>query len=374
MSDLPETILQFGGGNFLRAFVDLFAEQANRAGQAVGRIVVVQSTASGVAETINRQAGRYHVLVRGLHDGKPVDAEEEVRSVSRALAAASQWEEVLRCATSPALRYVVSNTTEAGFALDAADAQRPARGVAPVSFPAKLLDVLWTRFDAGLTGPLTMLPCELLPKNGVRLRSLVVEQAGRWHAPAELFTWLSDGCVWVNSLVDRIVSGKPASHPLLSSDALLTVAEPYALWAVESQPGLRLLEHPAIELVDDTAAYELRKIRILNGAHTALVAHAMPMGIQTVRQAVQDERVGPWLRALLDEEIIPTIDARVPDARGFAATTLERFANPFLDHKLSAIALNHSAKVQTRLAPTRDEFIARFDRQPKLLNELLGRS
>ena len=368
----PETILQFGGGNFLRGFADAFIDAGNRQGQAVGRVVVVQSTRSGVAEAINRQGGRYHVVVRGLRDGRPVDETEPIESLSRALDSAADWAAVRDVAASAALHTVLSNTTEAGLALDPADAARSA--TAPASFPAKLLDLLWHRYDQGHRGTLAMLPCELLPRNGERLRSLVLEQADRWAVPADVRAWLDGQCAWASSLVDRIVSGRPAEHPLLAVDPLLTAAEPFALWAVERDERVPLFSHPAIERVADTAAYELRKVRILNGAHTALVAKAMPMGIVTVREAVEHVEVGPWLRRLLADEVVPTIDARVPDAAGFVGTTLERFGNPYLDHKLTSIAINHAAKLRTRLVPTRDEFVAQFGRRPPLLDGVLGRN
>ena len=367
---LPETVLQFGGGNFLRGFADAFIDAANRRGQAVGRAVVVQSTRSGVAGAINRQGGRYHVVVRGLRDGRPVDEVEEIGSVSRALDSATDWAAVRDVAASPALHTVLSNTTEAGLALDAADAARPA--TAPASFPAKLLDLLWHRYDQGHRGSLAVVPCELLPRNGHRLRSLVLEQADRWAVPADVRAWLADQCAWANSLVDRIVSGRPAEHPLLATDSLLTVAEPFALWAVERDDRVPLFDHPAIDRVADTAAHELRKVRILNGAHTALVARALPMGIATVREAVGHAEVGPWLRRLLTDEIVPTIADRVPDAAGFVSTTIERFGNPYLDHRLTSIAANHDAKLRTRLVPTRDEFVVRFGRRPPLLDGVLG--
>ena len=369
---LPETILQFGGGNFLRAFADAFIDDANRGGQAVGRVVVVQSTRSGVADTINRQGGRYYMVVRGLRQGRAVDEVEPIGSVSRAVDAGTGWADVRDFAASPALRMVVSNTTEAGLALDPADADRPCGGTAPRSFPAKLLDLLWRRYEAGQRDTLAICPCELLPKNGQRLRALVAAQAERWGVPPAARDWVDGGCAWVNSLVDRIVSGRPADHPLLATDALLTVAEPFALWAIERDDRVRFFDHPAVRPVADTAPFELRKVRVLNGAHTALVAKAMPLGIVTVREAVEHPVVGPWLRRLLAEEVVPTIDGRVPDAAAFVEATLERFANPYLEHRLASIALNHEVKVRTRLVPTRDEFVERFGRQPPLLSALLG--
>ena len=361
-----ESILQFGGGNFLRGFVDVFAHDAG-----IDRgIVIVQSTRSGVAEQINRQGGRYHVVTRGLRDGRPVDEVTEVASVARAIDAQSDWASVLAVAASPEASTIVSNTTEAGLALDPADVRRTANS--PASFPAKLLACLCHRYDAGQRDRVTVFPCELLPKNGEKLRDLVLQQAAIWRTPAGVVDFVRDGCVWPNSLVDRIVSGKPASHPLLATDPLLTVAEPYALWAIDGCPAGALFAHPAIEHVADTAAYELRKVRVLNGCHTALVAKAMPLGVVTVRDAVQHADVGPWLRGLLEEEILPTLDGRAPNLRAFADSTLDRFANPYLDHKLSSIALNHEAKLKTRLLPTRDEFVARFGRRPKRLDAILG--
>jgi len=368
-AELPETILQFGGGNFLRGFVDAFVHEANEAGHAVGRIVVVQSTRSGVAEAINRQRGRYHVVTRGLKDGQKIDEVTEITSISRAIDAESDWAAVKSIAASPNLRMIVSNTTEAGFALDGVDIRRtPA---APRSFPAKLLDVLWHRFESNQQSPVAIVPCELLPDNGIALQTLVLKQAEHWNAPDALVRWLRYTCGWANSLVDRIVSGKPAEHPLLETDALLTVAEPFALWAVEENEKIRLFPHPAISRPLDISSYELRKVRILNGAHTALVAKALPMGIQTVREAVLDPTINAWLRQLLENEIVPTIRDRVPDVSKFVADTLERFANPFLEHKLSSIALNHEAKLKTRLLPTQIEYVLRYGSRPTLLDELL---
>jgi tagaturonate reductase len=184
--------------------------------------------------------------------------------------------------------------------------------------------------------------------------------------------WLSSEVVWLTTLVDRIVSGRPAAHPLLEQDPLLTVAEPYAFWAIEDGgEHHRLYDHPAIQRVPDVTPFALRKVRILNGAHTALVAKALPMGIETVREAVAHPDVRPWLERLLEEEIVPVVTDRVADAEGFAATILERFENPFLDHRLSDIALHHETKVAHRLRPTYQEYVQRFGEAPTLLAELV---
>lgn len=365
---LPERILQFGGGNFVRAFVDVFVHEANMAGQEVGGVVVVQSTASQRAEQLNAQQGCYHVVTRGLVDGVPMARVQLVESVTRGLVAHTEWDAVLAVACSPDLRLIVSNVTEAGYQLEADDQHD---GGVPNSFPAKLLLLLQARYQAGQP-PVTILPCELLDQNGERLLALVLAQAATWGITGPFLTWLQNEVYWLNTLVDRIVSGRPGEHPLLAQDELLTVAEPFALWVIAAKGKERdLFTHPAMHIVDDVAPYSLRKVRILNGAHTALVAKALPLGIETVREAVNDTVVGPWLRRVLFEEIVPTVADRVEGAAAFAEQVLERFANPYLDHKLSAIALHHETKVAVRLLPTYQEYQARFGHKPPLLAEIL---
>lgn len=370
---LPETVLQFGGGNFLRAFADVFIHDANQSHKSVGNVVVVQSTASSRAQLLNQQQGSYHVVTRGIADGKAVDEVKIVNSIARGLVASNEWEAVLAVARSSELRLIISNVTEAGYVLDGSDNDRsPTALQAPTSFPAKLLCVLYARYQAGLPG-VTVLPCELLDQNADRLLALVQEQATAWKLENEFATWLRDEVYWLNTLVDRIVSGKPAVHPLLAEDALLTVAEPFALWVIEGKGRERdLFTHPAIEIVEEVAPYSLRKVRILNGAHTALVAEALPMGIETVREGVNHPQVGPWLRRVLFEEIVPTVADRVEGAETFAAQTLERFANPYLDHKLADIALHHETKVQVRLGATYQEYLAQHGTPPPLLDALVG--
>lgn len=366
---MKETVLQFGAGNFLRGFVDAFIDEANRAsGDAFGGVVVVQSTGTERARALNASGGRYHIAVQGFQGGKVVDRVEEITSIRRALHAGTEWDEVLRVAASPDLRWIVSNTTEAGFVLEEQDREFPAG--APLSFPAKLLAVLLARRQAGLPG-LDILPCELIERNGDRLRALVLEQAARWNTGRPVLDWLENGCRWINNLVDRIVPGPPPKHGLLESDPLLISVEPFAFWAIESGNGFAL-EHPAVKVSPDITPYYLRKVRLLNGAHTALVCHALPRGLETVRECVEDPEVGPWLEKLLFDEIVPVLEERVADAPGFAREVLERFRNPFLEHKLASIALNHEAKLKVRLQPTLEEFRRKFGREPERLAALLA--
>ena len=368
MQQLPETILQFGAGNFLRAFADVFVHLANQEGQNMGRIVVVQSTNSNRAQMLNDKNGHYHVLTRGIENGKKVDTQLKVESISRALIAQKDWAKILELSKSPDLKYVISNVTEVGLALDPNDRHTEN---APSSFPAKLLLILKTRFEAQQSG-LTILPCELVDRNGDLLLDLIVQQAQQWELDHGLQNWLRQENTWCNCLVDRIVSGLPERQPLLEQDKLLTAAEPYALWAIESPNGLDgFMTHPDIVQTKNVDPYSLRKVRILNGAHTSLVIRAIPMGIQTVREAVERDDLHAWLKELLFEELCPVVENQVEDAKKFATQVLDRFANPFLNHKLSDIALHQETKVQVRLVPTYHEYIEKFGTKPPLLHTIL---
>jgi tagaturonate reductase len=367
---LPETILQFGSGKFLRGFVDYFVHQSNREGQAVGRVVVAQSTGDRRAELLNDQGGRYHVVVRGLSNGKTVDYVDEVSSISRGLVISRQWDEVLKVARAPELKYLICNTAEAGYTLDAQDSAELAP---PKSFPARLLRVLEARFQAGRPG-LTILPCELFENNADLLRGLVLTLAADWKLPDEFRQWVERSCSWHNALVDRIVTNPDdQKFPGTENDALVTVAEPFALWAVEDRENKGgLFKHPAIVRAADVKPYFLRKVRILNAAHTAMASKASPMGIRTVLEAMQNPDIAGWLEAMLFEEIVPTLVGRVDGPEAFARQTLERFRNPFLEHKIKDILVYHAEKVQIRLAPTREEHVQQFGKPPRRLDEALA--
>ncbi len=369
-NDLPETVLQFGAGRFLRAFVDRFVQNANDAGQAVGRIVVVQSTPGQRADLLNSQPEGYHVVVRGYADGEPVERVEPVRSISRALIAQNQWDDVLAVAQSPDLKYLVTNATEAGYALDTTDR---ADSAPPKSMPAKLTQVLWSRFQSG-GSPLVILPCELIEGNAGKLCEIVRTLARQWSLPDRFVEWVAGKCLWLKNLVDCIVTPGPVDHPLAPTDKLLVSAEPYMLWAIQRPASgePHLFQHPAIQLVDDLSPYYLRKVRILNGLHSAMAARFRPVGFETVLQVLNDRDAVQWLRALLYEEIVPTIAYRVDGVAQFADQTFDRLRNPFLAHKLADIAANHGAKVQVRLQPTRDEYEKLFGRPPRKLDEVLS--
>jgi tagaturonate reductase len=371
MPPSQETVLQFGAGRFLRGFADRFIQNANDEGQNVGRVVVVQSTPGARADLLNRQPDGCHVLVRGIEDGQTVERVEPVRCISRALLATEQWDQVLALAKSPQLRCVLSNSTESGFNLEPGDDLNAAP---PKSMPAKLTQVLWHRYQAGAP-PLLLLPCELIERNADKLRDLVVQLAGQWGLPAAFAAWVRERCVWPCSLVDCIITDpQPGEHPLTATDKLLVCAEPYALWALErpasGQP--QLFTHPAIEWVDKLEPYFLRKVRILNGLHTAMVCKFYGKGYETVGDVLADKPAARWVRSLVFEEIIPAIAYRVPEVAAFADQVWDRLRNPFVKHLLKNITLNHADKVRVRLVPTRQEYEKLFGVTPRRLAEALA--
>lgn len=369
-SSLPETILQFGGGRFLRSFFDRFVHDANQEGQHIGRVVVVQSTPGSRASALNARPEGYPLLVRGIENGEVVDRVDRITSVSRGLEAASQWDQVLEMARSPKLKYIVSNTTEAGYAMSPED--RP-DATPPASFPAKLTRVLFERFQAKGTPPM-ILPCELFERNADRLRELVVALSKQWKLPGEFVAWVETECVWLNNLVDCIVTAPPADHPLVASEPLLNVREPFALLAVERPRGksLEFPRHPDIHLVDDVEPYHLRKVRMLNGTHTAMVAKFKPAGFETVLQVMTDPAASRWVRDLLYEEIVPTLAYRCEGVALFADQTWDRFRNPFLNHRLADIAAHHADKVKIRLVPTIEEYTKLFGKPPRRISEAVA--
>ena len=362
------TALQFGTGRFLRAFADLFFSQAEARGLAPGRVALVESTGAGRTGLIRERGGEWHVLVRGLAGGEVIDTVETVSSAGTAFSVGADWEQILETAALPSLRWVLSNTTEVGIALDPEDRpeDRP-----PGSFPARLLRLLLHRHTAGLPG-LAILPCELVERNGKRLRDLTLQQAELWHTDPGAMEWLREDCSWHCTLVDRIVTAGPAAHPLRQTDPLLACAEPFALWAIEGDPAAPpLFPHEAILTTPDIRPYALRKLRLLNGTHTALVGLAAPYGYVTVAEALQNTEIRQALEEMLFEEIVPILDG-VEGAAEFAAQTLERLQNPFLDHRLADIAANHALKQQIRLVPSLEEYRNRFGREPARLAAAVG--
>ncbi len=363
---LPERALQFGTGALLRGLVEDAVDQANRRGAFNGRVVVVGSTGSGRDRAFADQDGLYTLAVQGTVGGEPVRELRVVGAVSRALSAVDEWDGVLACARNPHLAVIFSNTTEVGLALDPdVDADRmDARP--PRSFPAKLARVLLERARAFAFAPskgVVVVPTELVEDNGDRLRALVLELADRWALGGGFARWVARDVAFCNTLVDRIVPGAPVGEAADAlgaatayADALLTTCEPYRLFAIEGNDALRerlgfVAEgDESVFVTPDVGPFRERKVRLLNGTHTAMVPLALLAGCETVREAVRDPRLGAFVRRVMFREIAPTLDQ--PGVDAYARAVLDRFDNAFIRHALWDITLQGTTKLRVRVVPT----------------------
>lgn len=360
----PTPVLQFGTSRFLQAHADLFFSEC----ATPLTVTVVQS--SGDASRAGRLAALaapegYPVRIRGLSDGQPVETEQRVTSVRRTLSTATDWPEICRIAASEA-RIILSNTGDRGYLPQPAD-DGPVFDQA-MSYPAKLYHLLAHRHAAG-AAPLSVFPMELVADNGTVLRDRVMQIATAQGASDALTGWLEQ-CIWANSLVDRIVS-----EPIEPAGA---VAEPYALWAIGSAPGVTApCDHPAIRMVADLDEIERLKLHILNLGHTVLADLWQAQGADPDRLVRQMMTGAP--RATLDEiyatEVLPGFAAkgRLAEAQAYLAVTLDRFANPYLDHRMADIAQNHPQKVQRRIGAFLDWVGADGPAMPQL-TAIVGRA
>jgi tagaturonate reductase len=374
--EMPERVVQFGTGAFLRGFVEYFIDEANLTGSFDGRIVAIGSTGSGRDDIVNRQDGLYTLLTEGVENGQSVQRFQVISSLSRALSAREDWKEVLALARDPEIALVFSNTTEVGITLDADDyLDGP-----PRSFPGKLAAFLYERartFAYSAESEVTIIPCELIERNGDKLRDIVTQLGERWNLGASFGRWLGNHVVFCNTLVDRIVPGPPDAkrraaleEKLGYNDELLTVCEPYRLFAIEApsnaRGALRFADaDPRIIITDDVEPYRLRKVRLLNGAHSLLAAVALQCGAETVYEAVTDDLVGAYLRRTMYDELVSALE--VPNAATFAREVVERFNNPRLAHSLFDITLHGTTKMKVRVVPSVIDFTEREHRTPELI-------
>ena len=378
LGPLPERVLQFGEGNFLRSFADWMLNAMNAQGLFGGRAAVVQPIARGSADTLNEQEGLYTLILRGLQGGQVVERRELITAISRALDPYRSWGACLDLAAQPEIRFVISNTTEAGIAYT--DEPRPA-GRCPESFPAKVAALLAERFTRLSGDPakgLVFLPCELIDRNGETLRACVLRHAEAWGLGPDFIRWVSESNRFLNTLVDRIVPGYPHEEiPALTEalgyeDRLLTTGEIFHIWVIEgdaavaeelplTQAGLNLVWTP------DLQPFRTRKVRILNGAHTMMALPAYLAGLDTVRECVEDPVLGPYVRRGIFDEILPLLTLPAEETRAFAEEVMERLANPFIKHNLISIALNSVSKYRVRVLPSLLEYRAANRRLPSAL-------
>ena len=377
----PIRVVQFGEGNFLRAFVDYMLDAANEQGAFDGHVVVVKPTDHGNLDKFVRQDNFYTVLTRGRANGQVVDERRLISCVERCLSPYDDPDGFLALAELPDVRFIVSNTTEAGIALTGGEAltDRPC-----ASYPGKLIQWLyarWKHFGGAPEKGVTVLPVELIDDNAGTLRCCVLELCRKWKLEAAFEAWLEKACRFHNTLVDRIVTGYPADAAAVCAqlgyqDALLDVCEPFALWVIEcneeDEEGLKR-ELPLqkaglpVVLTRDLTPYHERKVRLLNGAHTSSVLAAYLAGEDIVRGMMHN----PLLRAYLDQavydELAPTVALPAADVRAFADSVMERFDNPFIDHALTAIALNSVSKWRARVLPGVKAYLEKTGRLPRCL-------
>ena len=355
-----EKVMQFGEGNFLRAFADDFFDIANERVGWNGKVVLVQPIGSALSEVINRQQGLYTLYLRGSRNGGKVDEKRVISAVSRCLNPRGEWEKVLAFARSDDLEIIVSNTTEAGIVHDD---ESGFDQVPPHSFPAKLTRVLWERFAAGKPG-IVMLSCELIDNNGRELLKGVNRYIADGKLSDDFRKWVNEENIFCSTLVDRIVPGRirdPEEVERLNAengyeDPLADVGEIYGIWVIEGPEGLedRLPFKAAgcpVTVVPDVTPYKKRKVRILNGAHTGFALGAYLAGYDIVRDCMHDDTILGYMNRMLYEEVIPTLPLDKEDCKQFAAAVRDRFNNPFVNHELMSISLNSTSKWRTRNMP-----------------------
>ena len=381
LENAPEKVMQFGEGNFLRAFVDDFIDIANEKAGFNGKVVLVQPIAQGLTDLINQQEGLYTLYLRGSENGRKVDDKRVISCVSRCVNPYGEWDKVLELARSADLEIIVSNTTEAGIVHETESRfdQEP-----PVSFPAKLTRVLYERYRAGMPG-VTVLSCELIDNNGKELLKCVNQYAEDWKLEAEFVRWVNGENIFCSTLVDRIVPGRirdPKEVAALAEangydDPLTDVGEVFGIWVIEGPDGLedRLPFKKAgvpVIVVPDVTPYKKRKVRILNGAHTGFVLGAYLAGFDIVRDCMHDDTVRGFMNKMLNEEVIPTLPLDKKDLDEFAAAVQDRFNNPFVNHELMSISLNSTSKWRARNMPSFLEYIDEKGKLPACLTTSLA--
>jgi tagaturonate reductase len=374
----PVSILQIGDGNFLRAFVDWMVDVTNGAGLLNAEVTIVQPIEHGIADLMKAQDQLFTVLLRGVQNGKVVQDRRLVSCVRDTLNPYTQWQAVQAVAQDPALRFVVSNTTEAGIAYVE---EALVDGQCPANFPAKLTALLLARYKAfggSAESGLVFLPAELIEANGTKLKSHVLHFAKDWQLPAEFLAWVETHNVFCNTLVDRIVPGFPGAEAealyadLGYKDPLMVAAEPFLLWVIEGPAHIadELPLHKAgldVVWTQDLQPYRTRKVRILNGAHTASALAAFCAGLDTVLEMTEDPVVSDYLNKVMFEEIVPFVPLPEAERRAYAESIMERFGNPYIRHELISIALNSVSKWQVRVLPTIKDYAAQHGKAPAKL-------
>ena len=375
LKEAPERMIQFGEGNFMRAFVDYWFDLMNERVGFNGKIVLCQPIAPGLAEMINEQEGLYTLFLRGFENGEKVNAKRVISSVSRCLNPYSDYQAVLDCAKNPDLRFISCNTTEAGIVYDPSC---QFTDVPAASYPGKLTQFLYERFKhfGNEKGKgFVILSCELIDNNGKELEKCVLQYVEQWGLGEAFKTWVQEENIFCSTLVDRIVTGYPRSEAkqiceeLGYEDNLIDTGEVFGFWVIEGPESLKE-ELPfekaglPVLICADHKPYKQRKVRILNGAHTSMVLGAYLAGQDIVRDCMNDEVICGFMNKTIYDEIIPTLTLPEAELKEFAAAVTERFNNPFVDHALLSISLNSTSNWKARVMPSLKGYVEKFGKVP----------
>ncbi len=372
---LPIKVIQFGEGNFLRAFVESAFQELNKHCDLNAGIAVVQPIDKGMVSMLNDQDGLYTLFTKGIKNGSEVEEKELITNIVCGIDPYANHQKFLDLAKEKDLQFIISNTTEAGIAYVPSDSMdmKP-----PSSFPAKLTQLLYSRyqhFHGATDKGLTIIPCELINYNADTLKNIILDYIKLWSLEEGFKKWLSTTCSFHNTLVDRIVPGYPRAQidaynaQLDYKDNLLVSAETFFLWVIE---GNALLKKKLpfektdldVRIVEDMQPFRTRKVRILNGAHTSMVPFSILYGNDTVKESVDEAFTGPFIKSLVFDEIIPTLDMEQKELETFANDVFDRFRNPFIKHQLSSIALNSISKFKVRVLPSLLEYIKHKNELP----------
>ncbi|MDP5230689.1 MAG: tagaturonate reductase [Cellulophaga sp.] len=372
---LPIKMVQFGEGNFLRAFIGYAFQELNKATDVKVGIAVVQPIERGMIDLINKQDGLYTLFMKGVKKGKEIQEIELIKNIVKGINPYSNFNDFIGLAKEEDLEFIISNTTEAGIAYDENDtlSMQP-----PNSFPAKLTVLLYERykyFKGDLAKGLTIIPCELINYNAKTLKEIILQYTDDWKLESAFNTWLLESCSFHNTLVDRIVPGYPNHdmdqyHTQLPyKDHLIVTAESFLLWVIEGGDALKAKlpfdkTHLDVKIVDDLQPYRTRKVRILNGAHTAMVPLSLLYGNTTVKQTIDHKFTGEVIHKAVFEEIIDTLEMDKTSLNNFADEVFDRFRNPFIVHNLSSIALNSISKFKVRVLPSLLQYVKKNNKLP----------
>lgn len=374
----PVKVIQFGEGNFLRAFVDWQIDKMNKEADFNGSVAVVQPLEGGLIHMLNEQDCLYTLYLQGIQNGKATKTHTVIDCIDRAVDPYKDYNKYLELAEIPSVRFIISNTTEAGIVFENDD---KLEGGCQNGYPSKLTALLYHRFktfNGALDKGLNIIPCELIDRNGEKLKEIVLKYAEIWNLGDEFITWINTANTFFCSLVDRIVPGYPRDTieevraELGYDDNLVDVGEVFHLWVIEGPQCLKE-ELPIekaglnVKVVDDMTPYRTRKVRILNGPHTAMVPVAYLYGLETVGETVDHEIMGQYVRELIFEEIVPTLDLPHDELVQFGNDIIERFQNPYVKHYLMSIALNSMSKYKTRDLPSLTEYLKRKGELPRKL-------